>query len=245
MDLNEIQEELTKRNIPVKRLRGRIEVTEVSGKAGLSGYWNYPQKFIFGFAVNNGSIFSVIYRDDNWNLRNNNFALGNIDEVVEYGNAESYCESVKKMNTWWRVVNMPKKNENVEKFVQRSFNWFDEFQDYIASVAKEDCRRKLVRNILNGSIEDFSKSLTNIKKSKFGYILRVSGNLNEIPVKIGWNEIENGAKHIVTLGIGKTHHRMTFTNKWGDDFNFKDFISKSVKAYEYAYLGKNPVEEEP
>jgi len=234
MDLNAIQKELTKRNIPFNRIRGRIDVTEVSGKAGLSGYWCEPKKFIFGFAVNDGELFSVIYRDDDWNPHNNDF--------VAY-QTKVKCEPVEKMDDWWRVLNFPNKGEKVEPFVQRAFDWFEGFRAYLSKIAKEDCRRKLVKNIMNGIVNETANSLTNIKRHENGDEITVRGNLNDIPVKIGWHRVNYGKDFIIDLGIGKTHRRMTFTNKWGDGFSVKDFISRSFKAYEYAYLGKNPAEE--
>lgn len=232
MNLNDIQKELEKKGITFRRLRGRIEVTTVSGKPSLSHAWaeyDTPREYTFAFAVNNGNIFSVIYQANN--LYGNDFFLCN----------DASCDP-RKLGEWWRVVLRLRENESVEKFVQRSFDWFEVFRELVMKVAKEECRRKLVRNILNANIEEFSKNMKKVNKENDIYHSIVSGELNKIPTKIGWHSVNYGEDFIITVGIGKTNHRATFTNKWGERFNFNSFVSKAVKSYESAYSENDTTE---
>ena len=232
MNLNDIQKELERKSITFRRLRGRIEVTTVSGKPSLSHAWaeyDTPREYTFAFAVNSGNIFSVIYQANN--LCGNDFFLCN----------DASCDP-RKLGEWWRVVNCLKENESVKEFVQRSEDWFEGFRNHLLKMDKEECRRKLVRNILNGNIEEFSKSMKNVKKENDIYHYVASGELNKIPTKIGWHTTNYGEDFIITVGIGKANHRATFTNKWGKRFNFNSFVSKAVKSYESAYSENDTTE---
>jgi len=226
MNLDDIKKELKRKNITFEHIRGRIDVATVSGKPSLNHYWaeyNTPRTYTFAFAVNNGNIFSVIYQK-NILKKGNDFFLHSTD----------VCEPVTKLGDLWRVVNNPKEKESVEKFVQRSMEWFEGFRNHLLKVSKEECRRKLVRNILNGTIEEFSKDMKKVRKENDINHLDVSGELNNIPVKLGWHSINGGKDFIITLVIGKTHSRMIFSNTWKTKFNVKDFISKSIKFYEFS-----------
>lgn len=222
--LTQIAKELEKRGIPFERKKGRIDTSMVATGHVVENNETHD-KWRLAFANSNGYLCSVLY--DTEQLYGNDFC-------IDSDSRPGHTDDVKKVRDWWRVVKLPRKEETVEDFVQGGLDYFAKLEAHMKNIAKNEFKMRLETNILNGTLNEFAKTLTNMKISKWNSVI-TGQTQDKLNIKTYWKDNQGGKEKIVKIFIRKGKNSSLFHCKWETGVNIREFLDRSIEAHRTVY----------
>lgn len=222
--LAQVEKELEKRGIPFERRKGRIDTSMIA--TGHTEENNETDdKWRLAFANSNGHLCSVLY--DTEQLYGNDFCIDNDD-------TPGHTDNIEKVRGWWRVVKMPREDETVEDFVQDGLDYFAKLEEHMKNIVKNEFKMRLETNILNGTLNEFAKTLNNMKISKWNSVI-TGQTQDKLNIKTYWKDNQGGKEKIIKIFIKKGKNSSLFHCKWKTGLNIREFLDRSIEAHKMVY----------
>ena len=222
--LAQVEKELERRGIPFERRKGRIDTSMIATGHNAEND-EIDSSWRLAFAKSEKFLFVVLY--DTEQLLDNEF-------YVEDDCTPGHTDNVKKVSEWWRVVKLPREDETVEDFVQDGLDYFAKLEEHMKNVARNEFKMRLETNILNGTLNEFAKTLTNMKISKWNSVI-TGQTQDKLNIKTYWKDNQGGKEKIIKIFIKKGKNSSLFHCKWKTGLNIREFLDRSIEAHKMVY----------